>query len=470
MLFFISCKNNGLDLIWSGTQKTQGFYYRWSFCYSFFIIATCATYFEDIIQDKDIKKYIFIALLNTLILLLFYYSDFIFDENTNKSKILSIDSLVINEIFLILYITLLYLFSRYNKHIFLVLITLICIIEQLSNQYLQTMKSLGYGYNIFFTEYGFGNTILTDSIFGIKYKISNRNQKYFTKIEDDSNGNSLFENNYLLPLGYLSDIDFSNYSDIDFNISPFNYQTKYLNSITGLNLEYFRDIKLLNYKTNNININGDYVSKIIPGVESYIEYTYDVSDVKDEVYFYFKSNYSDERKAFKIFINDNFLTEYIGTDKNGILKIDTDNQNQLTIKMELNTNAKVNLENLCFKEINMDNFKEAYNKLSENKIDRATFVDNKLTINWNSNLTGKYIVTSIPYDPAWRCKSNEIMNFNNFMAIKVNPNQSEVSLEYIPTGLRLGTIISISSLCIFISYILINKKRLSRLSIKKSKV
>ena len=67
------------------------------------------------------------------------------------------------------------------------------------------LKKIGYSYYMDWPSYGRGNTIITDMLFNIKYKISNYEDEEYFKNERTYGKHHLLKNEKHLPLGFISD-------------------------------------------------------------------------------------------------------------------------------------------------------------------------------------------------------------------------------------------------------------------------
>ena len=113
------------------------------------------------------------------------------------------------------------------------------------------------------------NTIIADSLFGIKYNLSNFDlNKYGFNHVTSEKTMGLYQNNNASQLAILTD---GIYKNIDFTVNTLDNQTSLLNALSGLNLTYFKrapsqlfdqDAKSLNQRVakNVSNSNQDFVT------------------------------------------------------------------------------------------------------------------------------------------------------------------------------------------------------------------
>lgn len=504
------------NLIWHGLKEPVGFPYRYSFVFSFLIIAiACHGLGQKKKQSINWKCILFVGMINIIIMMILM---------KNKYEFITDNMIIFSMLTIVFYSIMLILYLKLKKKKYIILITIVCILEMVANssfsfnqlnhsnrnayvnkinQYSEIvteakkydntfyrmekadnfflndsllfnyngvghssstfeqsqvdfMKKIGYNWYIYFPSYGYGNTLLTDSIFGIKYKLSKKeNEQYFTKLKDIENY-KLYKNNYSLSLGYVAK---GQVGEVDLNQDPFNIQTDLLNAITNSNLEYFNDIKLKDLKMYNIQKEGNYY-KGQKG-ESYIELIYDVSQVKEQLYFWIATPYSLDGAALKLYINEKYFDDYLGANKNGIIKIEHDGSNIIKLKLELNTDEIIQLDNFILKELNLSNFETAYNQIKEQQLEDIKFKNNQLKANIRISESENYLFTTIPYDDAWSAyvdgKQQIVEKSNGFISLKLNEGEHEINLLYTPKGFKVGVIITGISIFILFSMIFIEK-------------
>ncbi|MBQ4068263.1 MAG: YfhO family protein [Lachnospiraceae bacterium] len=122
---------------------------------------------------------------------------------------------------------------------------------------------------------------------------------------------------------------------------------------------------------------------------------------------------------------------------------------------------------LCKTTGNKDiDIEEAYKILSNNTFNMK---ENKISqISGDIELDeAGYVFFSIPYDKGWSLTVNgreqTIENIDNtYIYIHLEEGVSELSLEYFPRGLKLGTVISTASLLIFVLLVIKNKRNIHK--------
>ena len=84
------------------------------------------------------------------------------------------------------------------------------------------------------------NTLIADSLFGIKYNLSNfdLNKYGFNYIASEKTVR-LYQNDYASQLAILTN---GIYTNVDFTVNTLDNQTSLINALAGLNLTYFRRV------------------------------------------------------------------------------------------------------------------------------------------------------------------------------------------------------------------------------------
>lgn len=526
-IVIISFQTKLINLLWHGLKEPVGFPYRYSFILSFLLIAIAAKALEETKKKVNWKWVLPIT---------FVYIAVIWLIKMQENSFLQENLIYLSMFLMLFYGIMLSLIMKYRKTIFSILLALVCITEILinaissfngmghsgRNNYMDDlkyydkivtqakeydsgfyrmekeenfflndsllfnyngvghssstfdqnqvdfMKKIGYNWYIYFPSYGYGNTLLTDSIFGIRYKIAKEPVRYYEPVKDLEEG-ALYQNNYPLSIGYVTN---KKIEEVDMNQDPFNIQTDLLNQIADCNLEYFNDIPVKNMQMEGVTKEGNYYKG--EKEKSYIELTFDISSVKEELYFWITTPYALDGRAFKVYINDQYYDEYLGMNKNGILKIkNVEDEDTLKLKLEFNINDTIELKEFMLKELNLTNFEEAYQKVEENQIQNVEFNNSILKATANIVEEKSYVFTTIPYEEGWSLEVNgkkaNLENSNGFITFALEKGEQEIKLSYVPKGFKEGMVITVISIVIFIIVISLKKCKEKKKTETKSK-
>ena len=517
VMMILIMNNKLLNLIFHGLKETTGYPYRYAFCISFLLILT-ALRTGNYIKEIEVPKLVIIFLINLLIgiFMLMQNYKFIETQYITISMIIAatyIVTILIDKkinimplIGLILCIELLinYTFTfkeledneakinTYMRNYAEFKNPVKEIIdndkefyrmEKTSNFYLNDslmlnykgishssstfdknvsdlLKKIGYSYYMDWPSYGRGNTIITDMLFNIKYKISNHEDEEYFKNERTYGKHYLLKNEKYLPLGFASD---GYIKKIEESKSPFEIQNKILNNLTNSNEKYFKDVQVKETKYNNINkiSDNEYQRK---DESSNIELKINEIDNKN-LYFYIDTNYELDNPAFKIYVNDEFYDNYAGAAKNGILNIN--NKNKVNnIKIYFMTNEKINIKEIQIKGIDKKEFETAYTKIQQST-NNIKYKNETLTMDVNANKDG-YLNIIIPNEDSWQIKIDgktvKQLPDSEFISVKINQGQHKIVMQYKLKGRKIGILLLVLSVIALITlnvYTIKRKKKIA---------
>ena len=517
VMMILIMNNKLLNLIFHGLKETTGYPYRYAFCISFLLILT-ALRTGNYIKEIEVPKLVIIFLINLLIGIFMLMQNYKFIETQYITISMMIAATYIVTILIdkkinimpligvILCIELLinYTFTfkeledneakinTYMRNYAEFKNPVKEIIdndkefyrmEKTSNFYLNDslmlnykgishssstfdknvsdlLKKIGYSYYMDWPSYGRGNTIITDMLFNIKYKISNHEDEEYFKNERTYGKHYLLKNEKYLPLGFASD---GYIKKIEESKSPFEIQNKILNNLTNSNEKYFKDVQVKETKYNNINkiSDNEYQKK---NESSNIELKINEIDNKN-LYFYIDTNYELDNPAFKIYVNDEFYDNYAGAAKNGILNIN--NKNKVNnIKIYFMTNEKINIKEIQIKGIDKKEFETAYTKIQQST-NNIKYKNETLTMDVNANKDG-YLNIIIPNEDSWQIKIDgktvKQLPDSEFISVKINQGQHKIVMQYKLKGRKIGILLLVLSVIALITlnvYTIKRKKKIA---------
>ena len=308
------------------------------------------------------------------------------------------------------------------------------------------------------------NSILMDSLLGVKYNISTNNpQKYgFISIKTKDNL-TLYENKNANSLAFLTN---SIYRDVKFNHLTLDNQTRFLNQLSGLNLKYYH--RLPPTSNHNVKKVGNRIAAEVDK-ESYdsfasITYTLEVP-ANSQVYLTLPNlTFSnDNQKSVDITVNNNQKMHYGTNNVFPFFNLGYFKQKQIiTVKISFPDNSKVSFDSPEFYKLDTSHFQQAINKIQRQKVS-VTTKHNTITAHYQAQRDSSLFFT-IPYDKGWTAtqngKSIKISRAQNgFMKIDVKKGAGKIKLTFIPNGLKEGSIAFLSGIALFIIYNKIRKKK-----------
>ena len=313
-------------------------------------------------------------------------------------------------------------------------------------------KSSGTNLNLRYAN----NSILTDSLFGIQYNISeNPIDKYGFQVVYQKDNLALYENQFSLPIAFASQ---SVYNDVKFNEHTLDNQASFLNQLANVNFDYFSPIPYK--KTENTN---DLISVTSSSNEdAAIQYQIEVPE-NSQVYLSFTNLHfsNDKQKKVDILVNGEkktFTTDNVFSFFNlGYTK----EKKTFNIHVSFPGNSQVSFEPPTFYRLDSQTLTEAIQKIKEQPVTVSTS-KNKVFAKYNVQQDTSIFFT-IPYDKGWSAyqdgKKIEIKQAQTgFMKVDVPKGKGTITLSFIPNGFVVGAICSFTSLLLFGIY---NHKRKS---------
>ena len=300
------------------------------------------------------------------------------------------------------------------------------------------------------------NSILMDSLFGVSYNLSSQNpQKFGFQKVNQSGKMSLYQNQYANQLAFLTA---DRYKDVNFDYLTLDNQKRFLNQLSGLELNYFSKIPI--EKEENIIHQEDLVlAKKNPAndlQDASLKYWIEVP-AHQQVYLTIPELVfsNDDKDTVNITVNNqtsNFTTNNVFP----FFNIGYFEEKQLVeVFISFPENKEVSFQEPQFYGLSIDSYQKVFAKLQEQKV---TVTENKkgLEVNYQAQKDTSLFIT-LPYDKGWKAYQNgkEVpisRAQKGFMKIDVKKGKSRIELQFIPQGLQEGAIISLTALLTFISY------------------
>lgn len=330
-----------------------------------------------------------------------------------------------------------------------------------SENYMYAMKRMGYS-SYWMEVTGSGGTELTDALMNIKYVIDRFSAKSSAVYRDKYY--SINKNEFYLPLGIITDSDLSQCEELP-PAERKDIQEYLAQKILGADEPLFTRYE----HTGERNIlykhkNGLYYftpqSDVRTATLTYKIYV----EGRQSLYF---DCFDLVSKAIKEHINGSFAIYVNGIkvdlsfpnkDSNGLLYLGTFEDRSVTIDVD------ANCESYCS---SYGVFGLSLDKLGQ-LIDDAVTAD--LTVDGgnirgtaNNDKDGQYLYLSVPYDSGFSAtvngKSTEVFRtMTGFMAIKLNKGENDISLSFMPKGLKEGAVLCLVGIVCLILYIIFRKK------------
>lgn len=163
-----------------------------------------------------------------------------------------------------------------------------------------------------------------------------------------------------------------------------------------------------------------------------------------------------------IYVNETQIkTNYPNAYDNRVIELGAFKDEVVQIIVEVLTD-ELKINNQLFYLFDMKSFENRAKDLESQSLNIESFSDTRINGKVNSNKDG-VLFLSIPYDSGWHVsvdgKKSKINNFAGFIGVDIKSGKHPIELQYVPPGFRLGSLISICSLLLFILIVLIEKKK-----------
>ena len=298
------------------------------------------------------------------------------------------------------------------------------------------------------------NTIIADSIFGIKYNLASSNpNKYGFSLSQSLDTINLYENSFSQGLAILTD---GVYKDVKFKNLTLDNQTNFLNQLTGLSQKYYYSLKDIESQ-NTVELgNRMTVNKV--ETEDAAKATFIVAiPANSQVYLNLPNiTFSNENQKRIIITVNNQSSEFTIDNAFSFFNIgnfSTDTVAQIEVYFPENNQVSFDLPQ--FYRLDLLAFQQAVSILQEKNID--TRADgNRVTVNFETSKEASILLT-LPFDKGWSAtidgKPVDIQKAQNgFMKVNVEPGQTKLVLTFIPQGFYVGLLISFGAIFVFCTY------------------
>lgn len=323
-------------------------------------------------------------------------------------------------------------------------------------------QSLGTNLNLRYQN----NTLITDSLFAVKYNLSTENpQKFgFDKVDTIDNM-SLYRNKYAAQLALMTD---KVYKDASLNVNTLDNQQNLLNHITGLSEIYYK--RLTSFPLSEVNqLNNKVSLKSNKMGAASITYRLTLPE-KQQVYVSVPQltfDNSNEKEVVISYKHSSLLNTV--DDTYSFFNIGYFNKPQvLDVTFTFPHQNSVSFEPPNFYGLDIVSYQKAMTKFQHQRVHTKTHKNKVITTYFSNNKTS--LIYTLPYDKGWKATLNhkriKIRKAQKgLMVVDVPKGTGKVTLHFIPEGFYTGSIISIIAFIIFSTYATVLyflKKKLSK--------
>lgn len=306
------------------------------------------------------------------------------------------------------------------------------------------------------------NTILMDSLFGVEYNLSTYPpQKFGFQKVSDAGKVKLYKNHYANQLAFLTN---GLYKDASFNHLTLDNQKRFLNQLSGLDLNYFTRVSILD-EANTEHKNDLVTVKPNPAIalnDASASYTIQVKK-NQQVYITLPDLVFSNSDKETVNLTVNNQTRSFTT--NNVFPLFNigpfDKDETVEVMISFPENKSVTFKEAQFYALDLDNYQKVFDKLKEQKT-RVLENQSGLLVDYKADKESSLFIT-LPYDKGWSATLNgrplKIQQAQKgFMKIDLKKGQGKIQLTFLPQGLKEGTIISILALLTFLTYDFFRKR------------
>lgn len=304
-----------------------------------------------------------------------------------------------------------------------------------------------------------------DSFLGVRYYFTGADIKDHKQLEysdcasNVSDSINIYKNKFALPLGFVGTGDLANYSSTKYD--PVSSQNSLYKAITG------NDADVL-VKDDIVSVEEDKAS--VESKKSGASFTiHGTSAAKSEASFRAEITtpgqvfvYVDCGDADTITASAGSASYSLDPDKACFCDIGNLEKGD-TVVIDITAGANGVTGNIYAVTIDQDAFEKDAALINSRGFTKCVFNGSKMNASFKSDKDGILMMT-IPYDKGWTVyvdgnKTETVKVDKSLLAVKVSAGEHEISMKYIPEGLRSGAVLSATALVIIICFVIHKKRR-----------
>jgi len=322
------------------------------------------------------------------------------------------------------------------------------------------LGNLGYRNYGKWARYSYGSSMLSDSLMGIRYVLTQTPQQQYEYVGEHQDV-MVYENPYSFSLGFLTES--RNLSEPIEASHTFEYQNELYNSLLGTQnpLKEISDDRI-NKELENVEQVTDsgnefHYSKNNTNEDAYIHYEIDnVSDQVINMYFPTSST-----SGVEIYADGDYVANDLET-KNHNVNVAVSDGDTITISLKLNNN-EIHYENELFYEHTMQDMETIDQEMESREINITDMSSTHIEADLPSETANRNLVMTIPYNEGWNVKvdGQSVETFpvhGVLMGIQIPENSQNIEMNFSATGMNIGIMISVISGLAIVVFIWKEKK------------
>ncbi len=350
--------------------------------------------------------------------------------------------------------------------------------SSMANEHVTTfIRLLGLPASEAGNRYYYANTSpLTNMLLDIQYVIAKDGYNADSETMDltaQSGKVKLYQNRYNLGMGFMVEPSAASYT-MDATLNAFDQQNVLFKRLTGVSGDLFTQIDITHVGHTGYDVTrkqyGSYSYRrqddAMKG-NSFLKYNY--TTLQDGmVYAYMKVTdgenmdvYFDGTKVHSYNIGRQPYITPVGCYKAG---------DMVTLRCNLDEEAKSGTVNVYFYQLNMDVLEEGYAALADEPLTLNAFDDTSLAGEVTAAKDG-YLYVSVPYEEGWSVyvdggKAELTPMFNAICSVKLSAGTHTIEMKYSPKGFVPGLLVSIGGTALLVLLYVLERRRKQTVSVK----
>lgn len=313
------------------------------------------------------------------------------------------------------------------------------------------------------------NTLLADSIFGIRYLLTKDILNRFGYTEFKKSGNfSSYQNQYAASLGVLTP---SKISTEKFHSSQLENQKILANYLSNQSNNYFTvnflEKPIFHNSAMTIKIDSYKWTVTRENASEKIAMTFKTTiPAKQQAYYILEAETDDETNDVQLTINNQTISKrYSESGKYYDLGY-YEKETEIEFTVVFPNREQVELYPPKIALLDIESYQNTMSIIQKNAVDFKVY-KNKAKANYHA-LEDATLFLSIPYNQGWSVKIDGKITpikrlFNGFLGVDVPKGKHNIELVFIPSGFKIGAICFVSGVVIFIGWEILIKRRKGKL-------
>ena len=322
--------------------------------------------------------------------------------------------------------------------------------EEKNNKFLKNY--FGIFNRFYITNYN-GSTPVSNSLFNIKYLLTETEKSYYKQI-DQYKDIIVYENNYNLPLGFMVNKELKNL-ELTKN-EPFTNQNQLLKTMNNEIEDVFAKES---YKVilNNLEVKENKTKKYTKiNKDDKASLVFEITKKNDGILYAYLP--TDNYKRVDIKVNGTSIIDI--NDENyyqgNILELSNIKQNEkVTLEVILLEN-ELDLIDYMFYTLDLNKYEQAHNLLNEHeKLIIEDYKTEYIKAKVNVTKDNQVLYTSIPFDKGFKIYVNDketkpIKLFDTLIGLELEKGENKIEFKYEQRGLKIGVVLSLAGIVLFI--------------------